>query len=117
MSVADVVIIGGGIAGASLGYRLAGQRRVAILEAEDQPGYHSTGRSAALYTTTYGNPIIRSLTIESGGFLLTARRVLGDADPQPAARPVDRPRRPGGQPGTGARRGASFRRTSPPMQR
>ncbi len=71
MSVADVVIIGGGIAGASLGYRLAGQRRVAILEAEDQPGYHSTGRSAALYTTTYGNPIIRSLTIESGGFLLS----------------------------------------------
>jgi D-arginine dehydrogenase len=71
MSVTDVVIIGGGIAGASLGYRLAGRRRVVILEAEEQPGYHSTGRSAALYTTTYGNLIIRSLTIESGDFLLT----------------------------------------------
>jgi D-arginine dehydrogenase len=69
MSVADVVIVGGGIAGASLGYRLAGKRRVAVLEAEDQPGYHATGRSAALYTTTYGNPTIRSLTIASGAFL------------------------------------------------
>jgi D-arginine dehydrogenase len=71
MSVTDVVIVGGGIAGASLGYRLAGRRRVVILEAEDQPGYHSTGRSAALYTTTYGNPIIRALTIQSGAFLLS----------------------------------------------
>jgi D-arginine dehydrogenase len=70
VSKADVVIVGGGIAGASLGYRLAGKRRVVILEAEDQPGYHSTGRSAALYTTTYGNAIIRSLTIVSGHFLL-----------------------------------------------
>lgn len=70
MSVADVVIVGGGIAGASLGYRLAGRRRVVILEAEDQPGYHATGRSAALYTTTYGNAIIRALTIVSGEFLL-----------------------------------------------
>jgi D-arginine dehydrogenase len=71
MSVADIVIVGGGIAGASLGYRLAGRgRRVVILEAEDQPGYHSTGRSAALYTTTYGNAIIRALTIVSGRFLL-----------------------------------------------
>jgi len=71
MNVADVVIVGGGIAGASLGYRLAGRRkRVVILEAEDQPGYHSTGRSAALYTTTYGNAIIRALTIVSGRFLL-----------------------------------------------
>jgi D-arginine dehydrogenase len=71
MSVADVVIVGGGIAGASLGYRLASRgRRVVIAEAEAQPGYHSTGRSAALYTKTYGNAIIRALTIESGRFLL-----------------------------------------------
>jgi D-arginine dehydrogenase len=70
MVVTDVVVIGGGIAGASLGYRLAGHRRVTILEAEDQPGYHSTGRSAALFTTTYGHHLIRMLTIASRDFLL-----------------------------------------------
>jgi D-arginine dehydrogenase len=70
MSHTDVVIVGGGIAGASLGYRLAGKRRVVILEAEDQPGYHSTGRSAALYTATYGHAVIRVLTIAGRDFLL-----------------------------------------------
>ncbi|HEY5007700.1 MAG TPA: FAD-dependent oxidoreductase, partial [Caulobacteraceae bacterium] len=63
MVVTDVVIIGGGIAGASLGYRLAAHRKVAMLEAESQPGYHSTGRSAALFTATYGHAIIRTLTV------------------------------------------------------
>jgi D-arginine dehydrogenase len=70
MVVADVVIIGGGIAGASLAYRLADRRKVALLEAEDQPGYHSTGRSAALFTTTYGQEVIRALTVASRDFLL-----------------------------------------------
>ena len=70
MALADVVIIGGGVAGASLGYRLAGRRRVTILEAEEQPGYHSTGRSAALFTTTYGHAVIRTLTTASRDFLL-----------------------------------------------
>ncbi|HZZ69767.1 MAG TPA: FAD-binding oxidoreductase [Phenylobacterium sp.] len=69
MAVADVVIIGGGIAGASLGYRLASRCKVVILEAEDQPGYHSTGRSAALFTATYGHPVIRALTVASRDFL------------------------------------------------
>jgi D-arginine dehydrogenase len=71
MVVADVVIVGGGIAGASLGYRLAPHRRVVILEAEDQPGYHSTGRSAALFTTTYGHAVIRMLTIAGRAFFLS----------------------------------------------
>jgi D-arginine dehydrogenase len=70
MSVSDVVIIGGGIAGASLGYRLAPHCKVTLLEAEPQPGYHSTGRSAALFTTTYGHQVIRALTIASRDFLL-----------------------------------------------
>jgi D-arginine dehydrogenase len=61
MVAADVVIIGGGIAGASLAYRLAARRRVILLEAEEQPGYHATGRSAALFTTTYGHEVIRAL--------------------------------------------------------
>ena len=48
----DFVIIGAGIAGASMGWELAGQRRVLLLERESQPGYHTTGRSAALYSAT-----------------------------------------------------------------
>jgi D-arginine dehydrogenase len=71
MVVTDVVIIGGGIAGASLGYRLAEHRKVVVLEAEAQPGYHSTGRSAALFTATYGHAIIRTLTVAARDFLLT----------------------------------------------
>ena len=65
-------IIGGGIAGASLGYRLAealgSGKAIKIFEREDRPGYHSTGRSAAVYTETYGPPVIRALTAGSRQF-------------------------------------------------
>jgi len=64
----DFLIIGGGIAGASAGYFLSERGRVTLLEREEAPGYHSTGRSAALYTETYGNAAIRALTIASGPF-------------------------------------------------
>ena len=53
----DVVIFGAGIAGASLAWRLAGSAgRVMLLEREAQPGYHSTGRSAALFLASDGPP-------------------------------------------------------------
>ncbi len=58
----DVTIIGAGIAGASLAADLAQDHKVLLLEREDQPGYHSTGRSAAIYSETYGNEVIRKLT-------------------------------------------------------
>src|SRR3546814_18753307 len=58
----DFLIIGAGIAGASAGFALAAHGRVVLLEREDQPGYHSTGRSAALYTELYGNAPLRALT-------------------------------------------------------
>lgn len=61
-TVFDICIIGAGIAGASLAYRLGNQRQVILLETEDQPGFHSTGRSAAMYMETYGTPQIRALT-------------------------------------------------------
>ena len=91
---ADVIVIGAGIAGASLAARLAGEVRVLLLEMETQPGYHATGRSAANFEPTYGQPVIRALTRASraffhappGGFaevpLLGPRGVLmlGDAD-------------------------------------
>ncbi len=57
----DFIVIGAGIAGASAGYFLAAEGRVLVLEMEDQPGYHSTGRSAALFTEAYGSDTIRAL--------------------------------------------------------
>ena len=69
--VPDFLIIGGGITGASAGYFLAERGRVVVLEREESLGYHSTGRSAALYTETYGNAAIRALTVCSGPFFRT----------------------------------------------
>jgi D-arginine dehydrogenase len=68
MTSCDFLIIGGGIAGASAAYELAAHGRVVLVERESQPGYHSTGRSAALYTETYGNSTIRALTVGSRAF-------------------------------------------------
>src|SRR5690349_369820 len=65
----DILIVGGGIAGASLGAELATTRRVLMVEAEDQCGYHATGRSAAFYLESYGGPAVAPLTRASGSFL------------------------------------------------
>jgi D-arginine dehydrogenase len=65
----DVAIIGAGIAGAGLADALASYRKVILLESEAQPGYHSTGRSAAFWSETYGGPDIQPLTSASGAFL------------------------------------------------
>jgi len=64
----DFVIIGAGIAGASIAYWLAPHGSVIVLEREAQPGYHSTGRSAALYMESYGPPQVRALTCASRAF-------------------------------------------------
>ncbi|MBC9251988.1 FAD-dependent oxidoreductase [Pseudomonas alcaligenes] len=64
----EYLIIGAGIAGASTGYFLAGHGKTILLERESQPGYHSTGRSAALYTLAYGTPQVRALTAASRAF-------------------------------------------------
>jgi D-arginine dehydrogenase len=65
---ADFVIIGAGIAGASAAYWLAPHGKVVILERETHAGYHSTGRSAALYMASYGNEQVRALTLASKPF-------------------------------------------------
>lgn len=68
MRTSDFVVVGAGIAGASVAFELADHGSVVILERESSPGYHSTGRSAALLTENYGNDIIRRLTISSRDF-------------------------------------------------
>lgn len=77
----DFAIVGAGMAGASLAAGLAPHGRVLLLEAEDQPGYHATGRSAAFWTESYGGPLVLPLTAASRGFfdrhaLLTPRGAL-----------------------------------------
>ncbi|MEO1704139.1 MAG: FAD-binding oxidoreductase [Pseudomonadota bacterium] len=89
--MADVIIIGGGIAGVSLGARLAPEMEVFLLEAEPLLGYHASGRSAALFEETYGLPSTVALNEASknehftlgGGDLLSPRGLLllDSADP------------------------------------
>ena len=68
-TAADVLIIGGGMAGASAAYFLADRgRRVILLEREERCGFHTTGRSAALYSQAYGNTAICALTIAGEAF-------------------------------------------------
>jgi D-arginine dehydrogenase len=69
MSDFDVLIVGGGIAGASLGAAIAGKRRTVIVEAEEHCGYHSTGRSAAFWLESYGGPKVALLTAASRALL------------------------------------------------
>ncbi|WP_084582189.1 NAD(P)/FAD-dependent oxidoreductase [Sphingomonas azotifigens] len=69
MSGFDIAIVGAGIAGASLAAELAPHARVLLLEAEERPGYHATGRSAAFWSETYGGPDIQPLTTASGPML------------------------------------------------
>src|SRR6185369_10974635 len=79
---ADFLIVGGGIAGASAAHWLAPHGKVILLERESQPGYHSTGRSAALFMESYGTPHLRQPRFSgspAGGFqrlsaALAARR-------------------------------------------
>ena len=65
----DIVIVGAGMAGASLAAECAPHAKIAVIEAEDHPGYHSTGRSAAFWEECYGGPEIVPLTLASGTYL------------------------------------------------
>jgi D-arginine dehydrogenase len=67
-TTADVIVLGAGMAGASLAATLAPTRRVVLLELEEQPGLHATGRSAAMFFESYGNATVRALTRASRAF-------------------------------------------------
>lgn len=66
--VVDVVVVGAGIAGAAVAYELAVDREVVLLEREERPGYHSSGRSAAMLIASYGTDAVRGLTRASRPF-------------------------------------------------
>ena len=97
--MADVLVIGGGMAGISIAYELAAHARVVLVEAEPALAVHTTGRSAAIFAPSYGGPVIRTLTAASAPRyraleteldtppLLTPRTVLWlGADEEGAAR-------------------------------
>ena len=104
----DYLVIGAGISGAAAAHELAASGTVALIEAEAMPGYHSTGRSAALFTPNYGSATVRLINKTSQAFfleppadfcegpLLTRRGMLTVAAPgeeEPAGadpRPVER---------------------------
>jgi D-arginine dehydrogenase len=90
----DILIVGAGIAGAGLAAALGGRRDVVLLEQEQRPGHHSTGRSAAIFIQNYGNGVIRALSAASRPLfdapdqeffpepLLSARGIMFVADTQ-----------------------------------
>jgi D-arginine dehydrogenase len=69
MKIYDFIVVGGGIAGASAGFELAQFGTMVLLERESQFGYHSTGRSAAVFRSQ-GPHVIRALASASKAFFL-----------------------------------------------
>ena len=65
----DFLVVGGGIAGASVAHALAASGSTLLVERESQPGYHATGRSAAVFAASYGPAPVRALTRASHAFL------------------------------------------------
>ena len=76
----DVIVIGGGIAGISAAAEIAVHCKVLVLEMEEQPGYHATGRSAAYFAPSYGNNVVRGITQASQSFFMAPPAGFSDAD-------------------------------------
>ncbi|MFT4798902.1 MAG: D-arginine dehydrogenase [Candidatus Azotimanducaceae bacterium] len=68
----DIVVIGAGVAGASIAAELSLDCRVLLLEREKYAGLHATGRSAAYYAPSYGNDVVRQLTKASHDYFREA---------------------------------------------
>ena len=86
MDVCDVVVVGGGIAGASVAYELAAAASVTLLEAESELARHSTARSAATWIPGHGNDVVRALIAASGPRFA---RLTEELDAPPLLRPLD----------------------------
>lgn len=76
MTECDFLIVGAGIAGTSCGHFLSREHSVIVLEMEGQPGYHTTGRSIAVYTEAYGPKTIRALAISGFEFFTATCRPI-----------------------------------------
>ena len=87
MSQYDIIVIGAGIAGAGIAAALGPTHKVALVEAEEQAGYHTTGRSAAIWIHNYGPPEVRVLTGLSRDFFLRPPADFADV-PLHAMRPI-----------------------------
>ena len=93
----DVIVIGAGMAGATCAAQLSADLKVALIEAEEAAGYHTTGRSAALWIQNYGPPDVQALTGMSRAFfeapppgftdgaLMAPRAVINLAPPEQEA--------------------------------
>jgi len=68
MARVDVLIVGGGIAGASAGYFLAEHAKVLLVERESGYGYHASGRSAAEWTAAHFDGLMRSIVLYGRAF-------------------------------------------------
>ncbi len=64
----DFLVVGAGISGSAAAYELASHGSVLLVEAEASPGYHATGRSAALFTPHQGTPLVQAINRASAGF-------------------------------------------------
>lgn len=80
MNSYDVLVVGGGMAGVSIAYELAPDRRVGVIDMEATLAFHTTGRSAAMFLESYGGPAIRALTTASRAFLADPPDIM-DASP------------------------------------
>lgn len=87
MTSPDILVIGGGIAGLSAASALSAHAKVAVLEAEEAVGYHSTGRSATMVHYALGDPHVRELTLASRPFFDAPSAEFSDA-PLGRATPV-----------------------------
>lgn len=85
MSAPDILVIGGGIAGLSAAAALSNHARVAVIEAEEQIGYHSSGRSATMVHYALGDRLVRALTLASRPFFENPPEGFTDV---PLGRPV-----------------------------
>jgi D-arginine dehydrogenase len=96
--VYDFAVIGAGMAGASLADALSASASVVLIDAEPHPGYHATGRSAALFAPNYGSPLFRALTRASSPFMhappdgFCAQPLLRARGALTIARPEQKPR-------------------------
>ena len=90
----DICIVGAGIAGASLAAEIGSRARVLLIEGEERPGYHTTGRSAATWHQSLGDPMVHPLTKASGAFLREGGfldRLQANAERLVRVRPVNEP--------------------------